>query len=311
MSGVSLSRIRLSTFRSYAYCAQVARRAKSNFTFAFQLLPPEQRRSMYALYAFLRCTDDLGDGPEGSGPEGFQGLSVEEKRYALSRWRSELQAALVGDVRHPLFPALVDTLERFTIPPAYLEAVLDGVAMDLEQSSYPTFTDLYRYCYQVASVVGLSCLCIWEKYPGSRWTNAEAVPAEAAGVAFQLTNILRDVGEDAARGRVYLPLEDLERFRYRPEELAQGVRDDRFRALMTFQVERARAYYRAAEPLVQRLPLPGRAVYLLMQGTYRTLLEQIVRSDFDVFRARVRVGKWRKLCLALRVLPVRYGLLNS
>jgi phytoene synthase len=282
---------------SYAYCEALTRRSASTFYPAFYLLPREQRQGMFSLYAFSRITDDLADGPD----------PPHAKRGPLERWRTDLLAALAscGD-RHPIHPALRHTVERFRIPPGYLEEVIDGVSMDLNQSVYPTFADLYRYCYRVASAVGLSCIRIW----GCREPSAHA-PAEAAGIALQLTNILRDIPEDAARGRIYLPLEDLDRFRYSPDDLVRGVLDDRFRALVRFQAERALGYYAAAGPLAGLLPPPGRAVFLLMLRTYRALLEEMIRRDFDVFSRRARVHPLRKLWLAARSLPVRWGLLDG
>jgi 15-cis-phytoene synthase len=277
---------------SYAWCERLARRTAGNFYHAFRLLPAEQRRAMCALYSFLRVADDLSDGPG----------APEEKRGPLAWWRRSLFAALAGDDSHPLHPALRDTVERYAIPVRYLEEVLDGVEMDLEVSRYDTFADLYRYCYHVAGAVGLCCVHIWG------FTGAAERPAEAAGIALQLTNILRDVGEDAARGRVYLPGEDLERFGCRPEALGEGRCDGPFRELMRFEAERAYGYYEEARSLLRLLEPPGRAVFLVMLRTYRGILDAIVERDFDVFRSRVRLPAWRKLWLVARALPVRWGL---
>jgi phytoene synthase len=278
--------------RSFDYCERVARRAAGNFYHAFRILPAEQRRAMCALYAFMRVADDLADGPGDPGG----------KRRLLEGWRRQLDAALDGAYHHPLHPALHRTVARFGVPRVYLDAVLDGVGMDLETSRYRTFAELYRYCYRVASAVGLACIHVW----GFRDARATDY-AESAGVAFQLTNILRDLGEDAARGRVYLPQEDLDRFGYRAEELARGRRDGRFRELMAFEAARARSYYDAAAPLAGLLPPPGRAVFLVMLRTYRGLLDAIVRRDYDVFSGRVRLSRLHKLWLAARALPVRWG----
>jgi phytoene synthase len=280
--------------QSYAYCERLSRRQAGNFYPAFRVLPGPQRRAMCALYAFLRIADDLSDGPD--EPAG--------KRQALAGWRRGLDRALRGDYSHPSHAALHDTVTRHAIPRDYLEAALDGVEMDLAPVGYRTFDELRLYCYRVASVVGLSCIRIW----GCSGPAARA-HAESAGIAFQLTNILRDLGEDAARGRVYLPAEDLERFDYAPERLARGERDDRFRALMRFEVERARHFYEAAWPLVPLLRPAGRAVFLMMARTYRGLLDLIERRDYDVFSSRVSLGRFRKGLIALRALPVRWGLL--
>jgi phytoene synthase len=278
---------------SYAYCERLARREAGNFYHAFRLLPRPQRRAMCALYAFMRVADDLSDGPE----------PVPEKRVLLDDWRRRLDAALAGSFSHPLHPAFHHTVTTYGIPRQYLIDVLDGVCMDLEPVRYATFADLYPYCYRVASAVGLSCIHIW----GFERPEAKGY-AESAGVAFQLTNILRDLAEDAARGRVYLPREDLERFGYGEDQLRRGERDDNFRRLMRFEVERARSYYEAARPLAGLLRPAGRAVYLVMARTYRGLLEAIEKRDYDVFSTRVRLSRWHKLWLALQALPVRWGI---
>jgi phytoene synthase len=281
---------------SYAWCERLARREAGNFYHAFRMLPPAQRQAMCAVYSFLRIADDLGDGDD----------SLEIKRAGLAGWRRSLHAALEGDYLHPLFPALHDVIRRYDVPVRHLEEVLDGVGMDLEVASYDTFEQLYDYCYHVASAVGLACVPIWGGVA------AEGLPAaEAAGIALQLTNILRDIGEDAARGRTYLPREDLERFGCPVENLARGTCDESFRRLMRFQAERAQGYYEAALPLARYLQPPGRAVFLVILRTYRSLLEAIVARDYDVFAARVRVGGWYKLWLAARALPVRWGWLPA
>ncbi|HZV03703.1 MAG TPA: phytoene/squalene synthase family protein [Gemmataceae bacterium] len=277
---------------SFAWCERLARRQAGNFYHAFRLLPTAQRRAMCALYAFMRVADDLTDGPE----------ALAEKSQSLEDWRRQFDAALAGVYYHPLHPAFHHTVEHYGIPRCYLDDVLDGVGMDLDTDRYDTFADLYRYCYRVASAVGLACIHIW----GFREERAKAY-AESAGIALQLTNILRDLGEDAGRGRVYLPREDLERFGYSVADLEQGRRDGRFRDLMRFQVERAREYYDAAAPLADFLTPAGRSVFLVMLRTYRGLLEAIVRCDYDVFNRPVRLSRWRKLWLAVQVLPLRWG----
>lgn len=278
--------------RSYGYCERLARREAGNFYHGFRLLPGPQRRAMCALYAFMRVTDDLTDEP---------GDAV-GKRAALEAWRGQLHDALAGRYAHDLHPAFHHTVTRYAIPAPYLFDVLDGVGMDLEPVVYETFDDLYRYCYRVASAVGLACIHVWG------FSGDEAKKhAEAAGIAFQLTNILRDLGEDAGRGRVYLPREDLRRFGYDPEALRRGERNEAFQALMRFEAERARGYYEAAGPLAGLLPPPGRAVFLVMSRTYRALLEAMVRREFDVFRGRVRVSTWRKLWFVAGALPARWG----
>jgi len=256
------------------------------------VLPSPQRRAMSALYAFLRITDDLADEP---GP-------VETKRAALAAWRAALDRSRGGRDSHPIHPALRHTVATYRIPWCYLDDALDGVATDLAPVAFDTFDQLYGYCYRVASVVGLCCIHIWGCHAEQARTYAEK-----AGIAFQLTNILRDLGEDAARQRVYLPREDLQRFGYDADRLARGARDAAFHALMRFEVERARAYYDAAAPLVPLLPAPGQAVFLIMYRTYRGLLDAIEQRGYDVFSSRVRLSRWHKLRLALQALPVRWG----
>jgi phytoene synthase len=278
--------------RSYHYCEARTRREAGNFYPAFRLLPAAQRRSMCALYAFMRIADDLSDEP---GP-------TDLKREQLRRWREALRSALRGDYRHIALAALHDTVERHQVPCAYLEAVLDGVEMDLDPSVFLTFADLRCYCYRVASAVGLACIHVW----GFHGALAPKY-AEDAGIAFQLTNILRDLGEDAARGRVYLPQEDLDRFGYDASRLTNGQLNEAFRALIHFEVQRARGFYDAAWPLASLLYPAGRAVFLMMARTYCGLLDEIERRDYDVFSARVRLSRWRKLRIAVGVLPARLG----
>jgi 15-cis-phytoene synthase len=278
---------------SYAYCERVARREAGNFYHAFRLLPRPQRRAMCALYAFMRVADDLSDGPE----------TIPEKRTLLDDWRRQLHQALAGTYTHRLHPAFHHTVTTYGIPRQYLIDVLDGVCMDLEPVRYAAFADLYPYCYRVASAVGLSCIHIW----GFERPEAKSL-AESAGIAFQLTNILRDLAEDAARGRVYLPREDMDRFGYSEEQLHRGELNDNYRRLMRFEAERARSYYEAARPLAGLLHPPGRAVYLVMARTYRGLLEAIEKRDYDVFSKRVRLSRWHKMWLALQALPVRWGI---
>jgi 15-cis-phytoene synthase len=280
--------------RSYRYCEEVARREAGNFYPAFLLLPAPQRRGMCALYTFMRIADDLSDEP----------MPTAVKRQQLADWRGGLHSALTGRYTHPSHAALHDAVAKYHIPPRYLEAVIDGVEMDLEPTVYRTFAELRNYCWHVASVVGLSCIHIW----GYRGDSALSF-AEDAGIAFQLTNILRDLGEDAARGRVYLPEEDLTRFSYTRARLEQGVCDASFHALMRFEVQRARAFYQSGWRLLPRLSPSGQAVFLMMARTYRGLLREIRSRDYDVFRSRVRVPRWKKLLFALAALPVRFELM--
>jgi phytoene synthase len=280
------------TEASYNWCQQFARRAASNFYYSFLVLPRSKRRAMCALYAFLRRTDDLGDNPRPAA----------ERRAALAAWRRSLEQALAGRFEAPLFPALADTVSRYRIPPEYLRSAIDGVEMDLDGRTYETFDELADYCYKVASVVGLSCIHVWG-FDGP----AALEPARKCGIAFQLTNILRDLKQDAAAGRIYLPQEDLRRFDCTADDLLNGRRRAGFARLMRFQIERAQQFYREAGELEHWLQADGRAIFGAMTGIYRGLLEEIKRLDGDVFSAPIRLSTWRKLGIAGRWLLVRHG----
>ena len=238
---------------------------------------------MDALYAFMRLSDDLADEPG----------EAAARRAALAAWRIGLDAALGGHFSHPIHPALVDTVRRYPIPPRYLFEALDGVERDVDPVHFATFAELYPYCYRVASTVGLACVRIWGLRSGAAFAEADG-PAEAAGIAFQLTNILRDLGEDLARGRVYLPADELAEARCPPE----SWRDPRSAAclgkLMEMQVERARHYFRRSEPLGRLLSDEGRGIFQVMSGLYQRLLDEVARAGAEVVRRRVRVPNWRK-----------------
>ena len=275
---------------SYRFCGEVARREAKNFYYSFLLLPPARRRSMCALYAFLRRTDDLADEPG----------EPEVKRRALDRWRADLDRVLAGgDGDWPGFPALVDMVRRHALPPRHLHEVIDGVVMDLEPRPFATFEDLYAYCYRVASAVGLSCIHIWGFH--SDGGRAETL-AESCGIALQLTNILRDVREDARLGRIYLPVEDLERFGVSAEELTASHPSARLRALLEFEGRRAYDYYGKGAPLVRLVAPVGRPVLRTIVGIYRSLLDEIARRDYDVLAGRVALAPWRKAAIMARSL---------
>jgi phytoene synthase len=212
---------------------------------------------------------------------------------ALCAWRLSLRSALAGAIDEPLLPALIDTVRSCRIPVDYLHAAIDGVEMDLDQRCYGTFAELEQYCYRVGSAVGLACIHIW----GFR-SAAALAPARQCGIAFQLTNILRDLKEDADRGRVYLPTEDLRRFEYSVDDLRRGVRDERLRALLWFEIERAENFYRQAAELDRWLQPDARRIFAAMMATYRALLTEIKRLDLDVLLARARLSPWRKLHIA-------------
>lgn len=277
----------------YAHCQRLARRTARNFYYAFLVLPRPQRMAMGALYAFFRLTDDIADAP---GPEA-------ERRSNLDRWRQRLDASLAGTPPcQPPWLALADTVRQYEIPPALLHAVVAGVGDDLTVSRYATFADLYHYCYQVASAVGLACLRVW----GVHDRRAE-LPAEWCGIAFQLTNILRDVREDFARGRVYFPLEEIRRYGVREAELGDGRASEAVVKFLRFQVCRAQSYYDRAAALDAYLEPPARAVHSAMVRIYRGLLAQIERDPAVVLRRRVRLSVPRKLAILLSSFRLRFS----
>jgi phytoene synthase len=271
--------------RSYEYCRRVARRRAKNFYYSFVLLSSPQRNAMCAIYAFMRYCDDLSDEPGAN-------------RAAIDKWRAEMEAALEGRFSdHPVWPAFHHTVRRFGIPHQYFREMIDGVLSDLEPRRFETFEQLYRYCYQVASVVGLTIVHIF-----GFDTRSALPPAEKCGVAFQLTNILRDIREDAERGRIYLPMEDLRRFGVTEEDLCAGRRDEPFLRLMAFEAERARAYYNESRPLLDLIHPRSRASLWALISIYSRLLDRIEGSNYDVFRRRVRLPLWEKSWIVWRAL---------
>jgi phytoene synthase len=270
---------------SYAWCARIARTQAKNFYYSFLLLSRPKRQAMCAMYAFMRYCDDLSD------EEG-----IADRAAAIARWSADLEKALAGRPGdHPLWPAFVDTVGRYRIPHQYVFEMIEGVRSDLEPRRIKTFEELYDYCYHVASVVGLTTIHVF----GFDSSDAPAL-AEKCGVAFQLTNILRDVREDAEKGRVYLPGEDLERF---------GVREfaynENFRRLMEYQARRARAYYRQSEPLIGLIHQASRPSLRALIGIYSRLLDRIVASNYDVLARRIRVPTWEKLWILGRSVALR------
>jgi phytoene synthase len=270
---------------SYLHCQRIARRSGSSFYYSFLLLPRNKRMAMCALYAFLRRTDDLADSM----------LPVEERSRALALWRESLSRALAGRSDDPLLPALADVVRQHAIPVEYLTAAIDGAQIDLGHVRFPTFADLEKYCQLVASMVGLACLKIW----GCHEPAAE-VPARRCGVAFQLTNILRDLGEDARRDRVYLPLEDLTRFDYTVEDLRAGVCDARLERLLRFEIERNERLYAEGAELARWLSPRERRVFASMTSVYRALLGEVKQHGSNVLARRVRLSNWRKMRIATR-----------
>jgi phytoene synthase len=270
---------------SYAWCGRVARTQARNFYYSFLLLSRPQRRAMCAIYAFMRYCDDLSDA-----------AGVPDRAAALARWREDLEAALAGRLPdHPLWPAFADAVARYRIPRQYFHEMIAGVRSDLEPRAVQTFDELYRYCYQVASVVGLTVIHVFG------FESPEALTlAEKCGVAFQLTNILRDVREDAENGRIYLPAEDLARFDVRPADLRGAAVTPGLRRLLEFEARRARGYYRESAPLVEMVDRESRASLRALIAIYSRLLDRIVEADYEVLARRMRVPTWEKLWLLAR-----------
>jgi phytoene synthase len=275
---------------AYSVCRHIARSAAKNFYYGFLLLPHRKRNALSAVYAFMRHADDLSDDPS---------IPAEERRAKLDEWMDALRRVVAGErTDDPVLFALADSQKHFNIPLELLEKLVHGTEMDvpaaaddrLPRVQYETFDQLYDYCYHVASVVGLVCIRIF----GYRDPRAEKL-AEEVGVAFQLTNILRDVKEDAGLGRVYLPREDFARFGVEVQALTNGSAPESLRPVMEFEALRARGYYRAAEELVPLIDDDSRAALWTLVEIYRRLLERIIARDYDVFSERVSLSAAEKV----------------
>jgi len=277
---------------AYAACRAIARREAKNFYYAFIALPLPRRNAICAIYAFMRRADDLADD---------ESLPREVRRIRLDAWLKDWRGVSEGgDIADPVFLAVRDAMQRFGIPLGLLDELVAGVTLDLKQAAsdtpdtYATFADLYRYCYLVASVVGLVCIRIF----GYQDSRAEKL-AEETGIAFQLTNILRDVAEDAERNRVYLPQEDLTAHRVSLDSLlhrapgAPPTADER--ALLKDIAQRAEDYYRSGHALMPLIDRESRPALWVLVSIYHALLKRIVRADYDVFSRRASVPMVEKL----------------
>jgi 15-cis-phytoene synthase len=291
---------------AYATCRTIARQRAKNFYYAFVALPREKRNAICAVYAFMRHADDLSDD---------ESVAPSERCIALDRWLDSWHRALAGaPTEDPVFIALKDAQKRFQIPTQLLDQLVEGTTMDLRQdgkteravnpdhstyNTFETFEELYQYCYLVASVVGLVCIRIF----GYEQKQAEKL-AEETGVAFQLTNILRDVREDAERGRVYLPLEDMKIGDLSPEQLT-GILDrrgmpDGLEELLRFESQRAEAYYRSGQKLLPLVAADSRPALWVLLEIYHRLLHRIEQAKFDVFSRRISVPTHEKLTILCR-----------
>jgi phytoene synthase len=267
------------------YCAAKAAQSGSSFYYSFRLLPEDRRRAITALYAYCREVDDVVD--EVRDPAVAQAK--------LAWWRLEVAAVFDGSPQHPVARALVPAVRTYGLPREHVDAVIDGMAMDLTQHRYADFAELERYCHRVAGVVGLMSAKIFGYEEAST-----AGFARDLGIAFQLTNIVRDVGEDARLGRIYLPQDELARFGVSPSSVLRLRAEPGFPALMAFQVERARGWYdRAMGQLAPRDRKAQRAS-LAMAAIYRTLLDEIARDGYRVLERRIALTPLRKLWIAWR-----------
>ena len=279
---------------AYGVCRHIARSAAKNFYYGFLALPARKRNALSAVYAFMRHADDISDDPS---------IPVEQRREKLTEWLNALRRVVEGErTDDPVLMALADTQKTFNIPLDLLEKLVQGTAMDLPKAEgsgksgpavhYETFDQLYDYCYHVASVVGLVCIRIF----GYRDPRAEKL-AEETGVAFQLTNIIRDVKEDSQLGRVYLPSEDLHRFGVKASALTNGNAATSLRPVLEFEAQRAREYYRSAEELLPLIDDDSQPALWTLVEIYRRLLERIAARNYDVFSERVRLSAAEKVGL--------------
>ncbi len=287
---------------AYEFCRQITAKYSKTFYLATLLMPEEKRRAIWAIYVWCRRTDELMDGPQSR-------LTTPE---TLDRWEQQLESVFAGQPLDDGDVALVDTLERFPLDIQPFRDMIAGQRMDLHRSRYETFDELKLYCYRVAGTVGLMTSPVLgfdnsdSKAPWDcqRNGNDPVEEAIALGIANQLANILRDVGEDARRGRIYLPLEELALFDYTEQDLFNGVVDDRWHELMRFQIQRARKFFTEAESGIRGLSRDSRWPVWAALMLYQGILDVIERNQYDVFTQRAYVSKSRKL-LALPVAWLR------
>jgi 15-cis-phytoene synthase len=279
---------------AYAVCRAIAKREAKNFYYAFVALPAPKRNAICAIYAFMRKADDLADD---------ESISREERRQRLEQWQEDWRRVAAGaETNDPVFQAVRDATRRFSIPHSLLDELIAGTTMDLKQAAsdepdtYATFADLYRYCYLVASVVGLVCIRIF----GYSDPSAEKL-AEETGIAFQLTNILRDVAEDAERSRVYLPLEDLAAHNVSLHSLFHRARGTppttNERALLAEIDKRAERYYKSAQALLPLIDRESRPALWVLVSIYHALLRRIRDAHYDVFSGRTSVPTIHKVVI--------------
>ena len=265
------------------YCQQKAAASGSSFYYSFLFLPPERRRAITALYAYCREIDDVVD----------ETADENLARVKLAWWRNELQQMYAGNPQHPVTRALLPLVEPYHLDHVRLGEILDGMEMDLVQTRYLDYKGLERYCHLVAGVVGLCAADIF-----GRTQESTLVYAAKLGLAFQLTNIIRDVGEDARRGRVYLPVSELQQFNVPVADILNARYSDNFSRLMEYQYARAEACYREAMAALPEVDKRAQRPGLIMASIYRTLLDEIRRDKFQVLHQRISLTPIRKLWLA-------------
>ncbi len=265
------------------YCQDKTARSGSSFYYSFLFLPPEQRRAITALYAFCREVDDTVDDCH----------ETHVARAKLQWWREETARMFAGNPQHPVARALSEPIRHYNLPEEYFREIIDGMEMDLDQPFYPSFKDLALYCYRAAGVVGLLSAEIFG-YEDRRTLKY----AQALGTAFQLTNIIRDVRDDARRGRIYIPQDELVRFGVKPEDLLLPVTTERVRALLEFQAERARSYYKQAFDLLPERDRHRQRSGLIMAAIYQATLDEIVRDGYRVLEQSLSLTPLRKLWIA-------------
>ena len=265
------------------YCQHKAVQSGSSFYYSFLFLPPERRRAITALYAFCREVDDVVD-------ECTDTMVAQTK---LAWWRQELARLYAGAPQHPVALALAPALQPFGLKHEYLTEIIDGMEMDLRQNRYLDFPALEQYCHRVAGVVGLLAASIFG-YRDERTLKY----AHTLGLAFQLTNIIRDVGEDSRKGRIYLPQDELQRFGVKPADVLHAHQTEDFVRLMKFQIERAERYYRAAFEQLPQVDRKAQRPGLVMAAIYRTLLKEIADDGYKVLSQRTALTPVRKLWIA-------------
>lgn len=282
---------------SFAHCRRVARARARNFYYSFAMLPPAERDAMCAIYACMRRSDDIAD--DATEP-------VQVRREQLADWRGQLVEAM-QDRRYQdqVLPAFSETVQRYEIPQEYFLELIAGMESDLCEPLYGTFDDLYRYCYRAAAVVGMATIHVF----GFETPNALPL-AEKCGIAFQLTNIMRDIQEDARLGRVYFPESELRDFGMSRSDLldnAVGQSEERFQSFMEFQWNRAAKYYEQASPLVSMIKSRNRPALWAMVAIYRELLGRIRRSGFSVLEQRIGLAVSSKLWIVAKAMRLRFG----